>query len=421
MYLGITRIARTWIALFGVTAFGCAANAPANEGNATNENENAAAHDTVASAASPEDDALCGSNPPPDGSVVWKRELGLVAEDLGPASVALDRSGHVFQARADVGTAKLDAQGNVVWQKPGGTAIAVDSAGNPYLADQGNVSKLDENGNAIWSHELGSGGAQSLVIAPDGAVLVSGAKLGTVRLDADGHVAWSKPFGGHVAFGADGAVLVTGYFHETVDFGAGPVTSRGRADAFIVSLTATGAHQWSTIVGDADLPIARPSGGFVTDASDQVGEAIAAAPNGDVLVAGLAVDSVKLFGEDTATPFSEDAGVLPLAFVARLDKTGKLLWAKREDAVRDVRGIASDARGNAILSGGLVGNAPPKARTWIEKLDPAGAVIWRHEESFGVGFGDAVTTDRCGNIVFSVTAAEEAGGKVHSVLFKLRR
>ncbi|WP_394841184.1 PQQ-like beta-propeller repeat protein [Pendulispora brunnea] len=414
MYFGITRIARTWIALFGITAFGCAANAPDNE-----PNENG--HDTVSAAAAPEDDALCGPGQPPGGTVVWKRDLGLVAEDLGPATVAFDRTGNAFQARPDAGTAKLDASGNIVWQKPGGNAVAVNRTGDVYLAGEAGLSKLDADGNAVWSRAIGSGAAQSLAISADGNILASGAKLGTVRLDAEGNVVWSKPFGGHVAFGADGAVLVTGYFHGTVDFGGGSVTSRGRADAFIVSLSATGAHQWSSIVGDADLPIARPSGGFVTDPSDQIGEAIAAAPNGDVLVAGLAVDSVKLFGENVATPFSEDAGVLPLAFVARLDKTGKLLWAKREDAVRDVRGIASDARGNMILSGGLVGNALPKARTWIEKLDPAGAVTWRHEESFGVGFGDAVTTDRCGNVLFSVTAADEAGGKVHSVLFKLRR
>jgi len=405
MYLVIPRVARTWIAFFGVTAFGCAANTPANE-------EPSAGHDSVSAAAPPEDDSLCAPSHPPDGSVIWKRDLGALGEDLGPASVAADRAGNAFHARPDVGTARVDARGNVVWQKSGGTAITVDRSGNVYLADHTTVSKLDADGKVVWSREIASS---------DGALLVSGAKLGTVRLDAQGNVVWSKAFGGHVAFGADGAALVTGYFFGTVDFGHGPATSRGRSDAFVASLAPDGAYQWSLVIGDADLPIERPSGGSVTEPSDQLGEAIAAAPNGDVLVAGLAVDSVKLFGENIATPFSEDAGVLPLAFVARFDKSGTVLWSKREDAVRDVRGIASDAQGNMILSGGLVGNVPPKARTWIEKFDPSGTLTWRHEQSFGVGFGDAVTTDRCGNIFFSVTASEVAGEKVHSVLYKLRR
>ena len=48
-----------------------------------------------------------------------------------------------------------------------------------------------------------------------------------------------------LAIGADGSVVFGGYFNNTVDFGKGPLTSKGLADIFVVKLAATdGAVGW---------------------------------------------------------------------------------------------------------------------------------------------------------------------------------
>ncbi|HIF66067.1 MAG TPA: hypothetical protein EYQ34_05645, partial [Acidimicrobiia bacterium] len=54
---------------------------------------------------------------------------------------------------------------------------------------------------------------------------------------------------GGVAVDGSGNVYAAGYFNNTVDFGAGDVTSAGSYDVFVTKLNASGAHQWTTTFG----------------------------------------------------------------------------------------------------------------------------------------------------------------------------
>ena len=80
--------------------------------------------------------------------------------------------------------------------------------------------------------------------------------LFVLKLDPNGSHAWSKSFGDAsnqgtrgVATDASGAVFITGFMEGTVNFGAGDLISLGGQDAFLVKLSASGAHQWSRRFG----------------------------------------------------------------------------------------------------------------------------------------------------------------------------
>ena len=52
-----------------------------------------------------------------------------------------------------------------------------------------------------------------------------------------------------VAVDGSGNVHVAGYFDNTVNFGAGNVTSNGGEEVFVTKYDAAGAHQWTTTFG----------------------------------------------------------------------------------------------------------------------------------------------------------------------------
>ncbi|WP_394820816.1 PQQ-binding-like beta-propeller repeat protein [Pendulispora albinea] len=369
---------------------------------------------------------VCGPSGPPDGAVLWNSDLKS-ASHFESSSIASDAAGNVFHARRDTGVDKLSPDGVLLWHLAFGNVVTAHAQGDAYVgsgsaAAEAKVTKLDASGATLWSLAVGNGTPQSIAVAADRSVLISGQGLGTIRLDAQGQVQWTKPFGGYVAFSASGDALVTGSFEGTIDLGAGPVVSRGREDAFIVRLSSEGTHRWSHILGDADLPIARPgsSGGTVTSPSDQQGKGIAEAPNGDVVVTGFAHNSIKLFGNDLATPYSNYVGELPLAYVARLDPTGNVLWKTHGFTFRDVRGLAVDPSGNAIVSGGTIGNTRPYVLSWFKKYDPSGGTVWEFSERFGSGYADAVTTDGCGNILLALVTTPRPTEYPHAHVAKLR-
>jgi hypothetical protein len=135
----------------------------------------------------------------------------------------------------------VDASGNVL--VTGYFAGTMDLGGGP-LTSAGNqdlfVAKLDPSGAHVWSKHFGDTGIQQ---------------------------------GQSIAVDASGNVLVTGHFAGTMDLGGGPLTSTvGSLDLFVAKLDPSGAHVWSKRFGDA---------------SDQVGQGIAADSAGNVLVTGF--------------------------------------------------------------------------------------------------------------------------------------
>lgn len=204
-----------------------------------------------------------------------------------------DTNGTHIWSRAYVGTNSQDVRG-----------VAVDTANNVLLTGsfQSTVDfgggafssagssdiflvKLDPAGNHIWSRAFGSTAPdQGEAVAADstGAVLLTGTFQGTLnfgvpltsagatdvfaaKFTSAGIDVWARSFGdtgGDAAIDVDtdaaNAVILTGSFLGTVDFGLGPVASNGATDAFVMKIGATGTTLWAVALGSAgfEIPVA---------------------------------------------------------------------------------------------------------------------------------------------------------------------
>jgi hypothetical protein len=261
-----------------------------------------------------------------------------------------------------------------------GWGLAVDAMGNAVVTGDLDGS-ADFGGGLLTS----AGSTDVFVTKFDGAT---------------GDHAWSKIFGNAllqsgqaVAVDASGAVLLTGYFQGTVNFGGGVLTTAGGADIFLAKLDATGAHVWSKRLGSA------------TD--DQVGLAIAADSAGNVLVTGSFTGTVNFGGGNLVSAGGADI------FVAKYDGvTGAHLWSKRfgDVALDQVgRAIAADAAGNVLVTGGFDGTvnfggaalaSAGSTDVFLAKFDGQGAHLWSArfgDTAYQIGRG--VGVDANGNVV----------------------
>lgn len=189
------------------------------------------------------------------GTPAWARLLG----DIGPqalAAVAFDPWGSVVIAGSFEGTIDL-----------GGPPLTAESDLDILAA------KLDPDGNLVWQRRFGLTGRNfgiDVAVAPSGRVFLlarsaSPLDLGTgplhagaattfvAELDHHGSTLWSRAFSGSGDVLAtrllpldDGGAVLFGRFEGTADFGSGPITSGDGGDLFVVRWTASGAPRWST-------------------------------------------------------------------------------------------------------------------------------------------------------------------------------
>ncbi|MCA9557918.1 MAG: hypothetical protein KC583_05060, partial [Myxococcales bacterium] len=203
-------------------------------------------------------------------------------------------------------------------------------------ADLG-VARYDSQGNPLWSRVFGDADndfAAQVVVGPGGEVLVIGRVYGSVRIDgdfldangndeillimleADGAVRWYRMLGGperdaaeRAVIDTDGQVLLTGKFEDRVWFGPRAFDSAGRGDAFAAGLDgATG-----------ELIFARQAGGV----GDDVGFGIARAADGGVYVAGRFEAILSWGGEPIESAGAGDV------FLVSLGPDGTHRWTRR--------------------------------------------------------------------------------------------
>lgn len=181
-----------------------------------------------------------------DGAHLWSKRLGGTSGDTSHG-VAVGPSGTIalvghFQGTADFGGAPLRAEGGlegfVASYAPTGTHRWSKRLGGP-LFDIARGVAVDGVGNLFIAGSFGDSvdfGGGPLTSAGNMDVFVAG-------YGPSGQHRFSQRFGGALddsawalAVGADGALVVTGEFQDTVDFGGGPLTRVGGADVFLLQL-----------------------------------------------------------------------------------------------------------------------------------------------------------------------------------------
>ena len=312
--------------------------------------------------------------------------VGHFAGTVSFGGTALDSAGE-----GDVFLTKLDSDGNYVWSKrfgdeaaDKGNAVAVDPSNDILIVghffDQitfegapltsaganydGFVAKLDSNGNPIWSTSFGdTSGDSANGVASDSqeAVVVSGFFAGTVNFgganhvsggsedgfvakwDTDGNPDWSVGFGAEgnqyavdVATDGSDSVVIAGFFSGAADLGGGDLVSAGSQDVLAAKFDKDGKHVWSKSYGDG---------------AAQHAHGVAANGAGSVALVGAAAGTVD-FGAGSLAG-STDLDV----FVAMLDSDGEHLWSKRfgDNEPQTARAIAFRVDGSVVVAGELKG------------------------------------------------------------------
>lgn len=275
--------------------------------------------------------------------------------------------------KSDLVVVKLDHFGTPLWSKRWGdssnqyaTEMVVDAQGNPILL--GRIY-----GAVDFGTEITSKGAGDLLV---------------VKLDGDGNPVWTRVLGDkdpdraeRVVVDADGDVIVTGTFTTTIDFGAGPWTSAGLRDAFVVELDGdTGEHI-------ASLQIGGPG--------DDYGFGVDVTSDGGLVVAGRFGELIDLGGALTS------AGETDIYF-ARLDASMVPLWSRSFGAagVDEVHDLRVQQNGDIVMVGGFSntvdfgggGLVSAGARDiFLATFDGAGEHVWSNvygdaNDQFGGSF-----------------------------------
>ncbi|MGK3997680.1 hypothetical protein [Sorangium sp. So ce1024] len=205
--------------------------------------------------------------------------------------------------------------------------------------------------------------------------------------------AWARGFGGSgtdnglsIASDAAGNYYVTGSFQGTVDFGAGPLTSAGKEDVFLLKLDPTGTLLWSKRFGTSHT---------------EIGGAVTVDGNGDVLLAGRYDDGYT--GEPTGLDFGGCSLPGPLnyygMFVVKLDNDGNHIWSRSIENDSGlpthftVQEMAVDALGNAYIAYDV------NETTRVTKLGTAGDTLWTRSMIGYISRDISLALDSAGNAI----------------------
>lgn len=372
----------------------------------------------------------------PLGPSSWIRALGPATVSL-TGSVAVDAFGNVLVATTGAsattgsGVTQVSPDGNVLYTRPFGSMVAADQAGNAYVAGAFSqpinlgtgkivpgistdvfVAKLDPAGTTLFARGLGipGNGLASLAVDPAGRrIAVSGPGLGTVVLDATGKPAFSVDYSGAVAFDAASNLVIVGTFTTSIDLGDGPVVVSPSSGswAFVVKLDGGGHRVWSRVLTGRGV----------------AGTAVAFDAQGDLVVAGFYSGTVMLFGDTFRAVVAPNLGRVSGAFVAKLDRSGEVIWKIGRATGVEANGVAIDAGGNVVVNGASASNNGLRRIEALTRLDARGTLTLDAEmfPASGYGRGVGVATDACGSIYASIAALDSPspGSPIRSYLAKI--
>jgi hypothetical protein len=294
--------------------------------------------------------------------------------------------------------AKLDPTGQFVW------AIAADAT--CHYPDEPDVLILRSIGILFAPVGLGVDGVGNIYVAApftgagsfqDRTFTSKGATdLVVAKLGPSGDVQWTVSAGGAgddvpLALAADkaGNVTVTGFFTGEAAFGGVRLTAKGTSDIFVARLDTAGNFVWAV-----------QAGGDSPSTAVEFGSAVALDELGNAHVGGEFV-STAIFGGHLLTT----AAPCRSGFLAKLDPSGKFLWATEVGSKAPwwswIGGIALDASGNSYLAG-----AVGQWATSVAKLDPDGAPVWVDwADGNGLSWANGIVVDAAGSATVSAAFA----------------
>ena len=280
----------------------------------------------------------------------WASRAGGNGHDYG-TGIAVDSEGNTYicgyfrgQARfedtglagkgeADIFLAKYNRVGQLVWVRQAGgsaddfaRAVAIDAEGNCYLTGSFQSPSIDFGGDPVKRN--------------------SDSEIFVAKFDGQGKVLWVRQAGGGSGGGgsgngltiaADGAVYVCGYFNGDIVFNDLTLKNAGFNDIFVARYDAAGELDWVRQIGGA---------------GDDAASAIVVDAQGNAYITGGFEEDVRF----SRTITLSSSGLVD-SFVAKLDNTGRTVWAQHAGGPNVDIGysLGLDPHGNVIVSGGFNG------------------------------------------------------------------
>jgi hypothetical protein len=332
------------------------------------------------------------------GAAEWARTYGISNSGHASAVQPTSDGGFIVAGNAsspswsttNAWVFKLDATGNIVWQKRYGDTTPTRANSVQQTSDGGYVVagevevvsgyiawilKLDSNGSTVWQKTYGnSSGASAVRQTSDGGYIVAGSALflgagsddaWVLKLDAAGDVVWQRILGAAysdeantVELDSDGGYIVAG---NSYSFGAIP----GDRNGWLFKLDSGGNVMWQKYLDG-------PGADYITS--------VQPTPDGGYIVGGVA----RLFGF-----------IWGDAWILKLDASGDVVWQKTYGdgtlgyAANAVRPTAD---GGYIIAGygNYFVNPNPVSQLWVMRLDGGGNIIW--QRTFGGSGNNAATS-----------------------------
>jgi hypothetical protein len=276
-----------------------------------------------------------------DGNFIWAKSFGSADQTwLHKMCIAVDDQQNIYAAGHLNGTGDFN---------PGNAVFNLTSVGEEDIF----VSKLDINGNFLWAKRMGGlddEAAISIALDKQGNVYTTGhfwkiadfnpadgfenifamspkgiSDVFISKLDKNGNFVWAKQLGGSgngkmhsnaLTTDANGNVLVTGYFWNTVDVDPGvnefliSTPSNQISEAFICKITTNGDFDWATHLQGNIKPTS-----ITTDAM------------GDVYTTGFFWHTADFFPGRPVFNMTSNGGAD--IFISKLNSKGNFVFAKK--------------------------------------------------------------------------------------------
>ena len=369
---------------------------------------------------------LAGSNLEAQMTLDWQRSLGGSDTDISRDIIVVSSGGYLVVGETlsddgdvthnyggqDAWMARMDKQGNLLWQKTLGGSLdesfqsVVETADGGFVlagftySSDGDVSggkgaadcwlvRVDSLGNMVWERSLGGANGESalsVVSNPDGGFTIAGytysadgdvssnhgnSDVWVLKVDFLGNTQWQKSYGGSEdEWGTDLITTSDGGYAIAAWTGSndGDISGKlkGVYDFWLLKIAANGAVQWE-----------KTYGGNKTDKASSLTQSF----DGGYVIAGYTTSDN---GDVSGHHGSEDF------WVVKTDGNGELVWQQALGGLGAER--ASDlvelSNNNLVVAGHTFssnGDVTLKVGGfydfWLTELDPEGNLKW--EFAFG--------------------------------------
>ncbi len=202
------------------------------------------------------------------GNLQWNKTYGGTGYDRANSLVQTSDEGYALAGMTvdainlnDIHTyvVKTDVNGTLEWQKTypignGATAIVQASDGGYIVAGSFWSFRTDSSGTMIWNKTYGSATLSSMVQTNDGGYALMSTGFWLVKSDRNGNMQWNHTCSSEGTCNSmiqtqDGGYLMVGYR----DMGWWAPGARFDTDFYLVKTDAQGIVQWNTTYGTTDV------------------------------------------------------------------------------------------------------------------------------------------------------------------------